>query len=74
VSVSSYDDLANAVSGTDQRIVQISGTISGSGMMDMGSNKRIIGSGSDATITGFGFNISGQQNVIIQNVSFTQAY
>jgi pectate lyase len=73
VSVSSYSDLANAVSGSDQRIVQISGTISGSGMMDVGSNKTIIGTGSDATITGFGFHISGQQNVIIQNLSFTQA-
>jgi pectate lyase len=73
VNVSSYDDLANAVSGSDRRIVQISGTISGSGMMDVGSNKTIIGTGSGASVSGFGFNISRQQNVIIQNMSFTQA-
>ena len=73
ISVSSYGELESAVSGSDSRVVQLSGTISGSGMMSVGSNKTIIGNGADATISGFGLNLSGQKNVIIQNLNFTNA-
>ncbi|MBN2536174.1 MAG: hypothetical protein JXB88_25055 [Spirochaetales bacterium] len=73
VTVSNYSDLESAVSGSERRIVRISGTITGSGMMKTGSNKSIIGSGSSSTISGFGLNISGQNNIIIQNITFTNA-
>lgn len=60
VTVTSYAALQTALNDNVPRIVQISGTISGSGpMMNVGSNKTIIGVGSSATISGFGFRVSG---------------
>ncbi len=40
------------------RIVQIHGTISGSGMVKVGSNKTIFGIGANATISGFGLDVN----------------
>jgi pectate lyase len=60
VTVSNYADLVAAVADATPRIVQVSGRITGSGpMVDVGSNKTILGVGSDATIDGFGFDING---------------
>lgn len=59
VTVTSYAALVSAVGDNTPRIVQISGTISGSAMVRVGSNKTIIGVGSTATVSGFGFNVSG---------------
>jgi pectate lyase len=60
VTVSNYADLVAAVADATPRIVQISGRITGSGpMVDVGSNKTILGVGADATIDGFGFDING---------------
>ncbi|MBN1696534.1 MAG: hypothetical protein JW881_03370 [Spirochaetales bacterium] len=73
VNVSSYSSLESAVSGTESRIVVISGTITGSGMMQVGSNKTITSSGGNGTISGFGFTVKEQRNVIIQNLNFTNA-
>jgi pectate lyase len=73
VTVSNYSDLENAVSGTDRRTVMVSGTITGSGMMQVGSNKTITSSGGNGTISGFGLTIKEQTNIIIQNLNFTNA-
>jgi pectate lyase len=78
--------LQAAIADDEPRIVQISGTISGSGpMLRVGSNKTIIGLGSSAGISGFGFNVSsdvscyngsvqtGDSNIIIRNLTFSNA-
>ncbi|NUT32886.1 MAG: pectate lyase [Hamadaea sp.] len=68
-TVTSSSALASAVSGTTARVVRISGTISCSGMITVGSNKSILGN-SGATIAGCGLNVSNAANVIIRNISF----
>jgi pectate lyase len=61
VSVASYAEFVSAVSDASPRIVQVSGRITGGGaeMVDIGSNKTIIGMGAGAIIDGFGFDING---------------
>ncbi|WP_218578551.1 hypothetical protein [Phytohabitans houttuyneae] len=44
-TVTSSSALSSAVSGTTARVVRVSGTISCSGMISVGSNKTIVGSG-----------------------------
>ncbi|WP_216592765.1 pectate lyase family protein [Verrucosispora sioxanthis] len=50
-------------------MIRVSGNISCSGMLSVKSNKTILGN-SGATITGCGFNISNENNVIIRNLTF----
>ena len=69
VTVSSASAFTSAVSGSSAKVVRVSGTISLSGMVDVGSNTTIIGN-SGATITGGGLDIDGVRNVIIQNMTF----
>jgi pectate lyase len=69
VTVSNASQLASAIGGSDRRIVRVSGTITCSGMLNVGSNKSILGN-SGATVAGCGFNLSGQRNVIIRNLTF----
>ncbi|MEV4515306.1 family 16 glycoside hydrolase [Dactylosporangium sp. NPDC049525] len=61
VTVTTYAQLAAAVADDAPRIVRVSGTITGAGadMLDVGSNKTIIGVGATATISGFGFDVNG---------------
>jgi len=60
VTVSSYADFVAAVGDSMPRIVQVNGRITGSGpMVDVGSNKTIIGMGTSATLDGFGLDING---------------
>ncbi|RKR85984.1 pectate lyase [Micromonospora pisi] len=61
VTASTYAQLAAAVADDVPRIVRVSGTINGNGdpMLDVGSNKTIIGIGSTATISGFGLDVNG---------------
>ncbi|GAA1407325.1 pectate lyase family protein [Catellatospora coxensis] len=68
-TVTSSSALSSAVSGSTARVVRISGTISCSGMITVGSNKTILGN-SGATIAGCGLNVSNASNVIIRNISF----
>jgi pectate lyase len=61
VTVSNFADFVAAVGDHQPRIVRVQGTISGDGraMVDVGSNKSILGIGGTAVLTGFGLNISG---------------
>ncbi|WP_207957677.1 RICIN domain-containing protein [Streptomyces sp. YIM 98790] len=70
VTVSNADQLRSALSSSSAMTIQVSGTISWSGMNRVQSNKTIIGLGSNATISGGGLNISGARNVIIRNITF----
>jgi pectate lyase len=68
-TVTSSSALSSAVSGSTARVVRISGTISCSGMITVGSNKSILGN-SGATLSGCGLNVSNASNVIIRNINF----
>jgi pectate lyase len=69
VTVSSLSALSSAVSGSSAKIVKISGTISGSGDVIVGSNKTILGIGSSSVLIGLGLDMKGVSNVIIRNLT-----
>ncbi len=73
VTVSGYSQLTSYTSANEPYIIKIEGTITGSGMIGINGNKTIVGIGQSALISGFGFNISGVSNVIVRNLSFTNA-
>jgi pectate lyase len=56
--VSSFAALQSAVADNTPRIVNVSGTLSGSGMVKVGSNKTIRGL-NGATLNGFGLDVNG---------------
>jgi pectate lyase len=68
-TVTSSSALTTAMSGTNAAVVRVSGTISCSGMLRVGSNKTIVGN-AGATIAGCGLNVSEASNVIIRNLTF----
>lgn len=67
IVVADFASLADAVSGSEPRVVQVSGTISGDGtrMINVGSNKTIVGLGGDAVVRGFGFDINGWTQEVV---------
>ncbi|MEO3752366.1 right-handed parallel beta-helix repeat-containing protein [Streptomyces sp. B6B3] len=69
VTVDSASELTSAIGQSGPLVVQVSGTINLSGMNDVASDKTIVGN-NGARITGGGFDINGQSNVIIQNLTF----
>ncbi|GIH10557.1 hypothetical protein Rhe02_86240 [Rhizocola hellebori] len=70
VTVTSASALLSAISGSGAAVIRVQGTITLSGMNNVGSNKTIIGVGSNATIVGGGLNLSSVSNVIIRNINF----
>lgn len=61
VTVTTFAELLAAVADDTPRIVYVAGTITDTSavMVDVGSNKSIIGTAEGATIDGFGFDING---------------
>ncbi|MBP2479597.1 pectate lyase [Crossiella equi] len=70
VTVSTAAAFTAAVSAGAPAVIRVSGTITLSSMAKIASNKTIIGSGANATITGQGLNISRAANVIVRNLNF----
>jgi pectate lyase len=68
-TVTTLAALTTAVSGSTAKIVKISGTISGSGDVKVGSNTTIMGVGSTATLNGIGLVMTSVTNVIIRNMT-----
>jgi pectate lyase len=68
-TVTSSSALTTAVGSSSASVIRISGTISCSGMLRVRSNKTIIGNAGSAVV-GCGFNVNGDRNVIIRNVTF----
>ncbi|MEV4478620.1 cellulose binding domain-containing protein [Micromonospora coxensis] len=68
-TVTSASALTSALGSTSASVIRVSGTISCSGMLRVRSNKTILGN-PGATIAGCGFNVSGDRNVIIRNLTF----
>lgn len=68
VTVTSVDELVEAVEGDEPRIIYVEGTLEGTATIRTGSNKSILGKNSDAHIIGAGILVKGVENVIIQNL------
>lgn len=74
VTVTTYDQFAAEVAGTTKKIIKVSGTITGPGggvILDIGSNKSIIGIGNNALISMTQLHLKNSQQVIIQNLKFS---
>ncbi len=70
VTVTNYDELKAAATGnTNPLIIQVAGSITGTGLIYVKSNKSIIGL-QGSVITGLGFGVyDGMNNVIFQNLT-----
>jgi pectate lyase len=69
-TVNNAADFTAAINSAGARIVRVQGTITISGMVQVSSNKSILGIGSNAVISGGGLNISEDSNIIIRNIKF----
>ncbi|CAK5283363.1 unnamed protein product [Mycena citricolor] len=70
-TVSTLAALTSAVTGSAKKIVLISGTITGTGSVRVGSNTTIIGK-SGSALVGIGLRVFREQNVIIRNVKISK--
>lgn len=68
VTVSTLSAFQSAVSGSTARIVRVQGVITLSAVAFIGSNKTIIGVGSNSGFTGSGLEVESNHNVIFQNL------
>lgn len=68
VKVSTLSALKSAVSSSSPAIIQVSGTITGTGMIRVSSNKTIVGL-KGAKLSGVGLLLYTVNNVIIQNLT-----
>lgn len=73
ITVANASDFLAAIQRTDPVIIRVNGTISLSGMNRVASDKTIVGVGTSGVITGGGLTLSGVKNVIIRNLTFTNA-
>lgn len=71
VTVTNASQFLDYISRSGSYIIRVDGTINISGMNDVASNKTIVGVGSNGHISGGGLDMSGVNNVIIQNLTFT---
>ncbi|KAK0223645.1 pectate lyase [Armillaria fumosa] len=66
-TVTTLDALTSAVSGDSAKVVIISGTISGSAVVKVGSNTSVLGA-AGSLLDGVGLRVLDESNVIIRNV------
>ncbi|KAF2471407.1 pectin lyase-like protein [Lindgomyces ingoldianus] len=71
-TVSTFAQFTAAVADDTARIVMVSGPISSTGNVKIGSNKSIIGKSSAAKLTGFTLTVKSKKNVIIRNLSIAK--
>lgn len=78
VHVKTRAELARYAGMGGSYIIYIDSTLTGGGIKDtqdyvsITSNKTIIGSGSGALLNGLGFDVKGQNNIIIRNLTITK--
>jgi pectate lyase len=70
-TVSTLSALTSAVSGTAKKIVIISGTITGSTAVKVGSNTSLLGK-AGSSLVGVGLRVLDSSNVIIRNVKISK--
>lgn len=74
VTVTNADELKAAVDGVNTAvIILVKGTINVVGEVSARGNKTIVGLGTDAAIAGGGFGWNTKSNVIVQNITFSDA-
>ena len=79
VRVSDRTQLAQYLSDDTPRIILLEGRLEGAGLqrtkdvLQVGSNKTLIGVGSTAELAGIGLNVNGKQNIIIRNLTIHHA-
>jgi len=71
VSAGSLSDLKNYLGSPDPYVVQISGVISGSENVTVGSNKTVVGVSDSAHLQRIGLEIGNARNVIIRNLKIS---
>jgi pectate lyase len=72
-TVTSLAAFKSAVTGSTAKVVKISGVISLSGQVDIGSNTTLLGVGSNSGLTGGGIRLKSVKNVIIRNLAISKA-
>jgi pectate lyase len=72
-TVSSLSAFTAAVKGDAAKTVRVSGTISLSGQVKVGSNTTVVGVGAASGFTGGGLSLDGVHNVIVQNLRISKA-
>ncbi|MET9513612.1 polysaccharide lyase family 1 protein [Streptomyces sp. NPDC002994] len=72
VTVSTLAALRTAVSGDSPKAVRVSGLISLSGQVDIGSNTTVVGVGSGSGLTGGGLRIKEKTNVVVRNLNISK--
>jgi len=73
VTVSTLSAFKSAVSGSTAKVVKVSGLISLSGQVDIGSNTTVLGVGSPSGFTGGGLRLKKVSNVVIRNLNLSKA-
>ncbi|EOR93843.1 hypothetical protein ADIARSV_2980 [Arcticibacter svalbardensis MN12-7] len=71
ITVSNLNDLKRAAVSSDPLVIQISGSITGTGMIEVKSNKTFIGL-EGAVLNGTGLSIWGVSNVIVKNLKINK--
>lgn len=71
VTVTTLAALTSAVTGDTAAIVLVSGTITGSAVVKIGSNKSVIGK-AGASLVGVGLRVLEESNVIIRNLKISK--
>ncbi len=70
VTVTNTGEFVNYIGKTGAYVVQIDGTLQLSEMVNVISNKTLVGVDSNGVITGSGLNLSHVSNIIIRNIRF----
>ncbi|WP_405809676.1 polysaccharide lyase family 1 protein [Streptomyces sp. NBC_01520] len=72
VTVSSLAAFKTAVTGDTVKTVKVSGLISLSGQVDIGSNTTVLGVGSSSGFTGGGLRLNSESNIVIRNLNISK--
>ncbi|MDN0196506.1 polysaccharide lyase family 1 protein [Streptomyces sp. S.PNR 29] len=72
VTVSTLSAFKTAVTGNSAKVVRVSGLISLSGQVDIGSNTTVLGVGSSSGFTGGGLRLKNVSNVVIRNLNISK--
>ncbi|WP_069771942.1 polysaccharide lyase family 1 protein [Streptomyces sp. LUP30] len=72
VTVSTLAAFRTAVTGSTAKVVKVSGLISLSGQVDVGSNTTVLGVGSSSGFTGGGLRLKKVTNVVIRNLNISK--
>ncbi|KAG8705944.1 hypothetical protein FRC09_002659 [Ceratobasidium sp. 395] len=71
VTVTTFDQLKAAVTGSTAKVVMVSGTISGAATIKVGANTSLIGK-KRAALAGVGIRVDSVSNVIIRNLKISK--